>query len=73
MYLEDGCCRVSTWFCNDAVLAGEGISSLGVSSSLEKLKIKHQCTGLQGDCLVPVLHGVTGSGSKEAFSTLEMG
>ena len=69
MHLEDGCCRVSIWFCNGAVLAGEGISSVGVSSSLEKLKVKHHCTGLQCDSPVPVLHSVTGS--EEAFSTLE--
>ena len=37
------------------------MSSVGVSSSLEKLKVKYLCTGLQGDCLVPVLHGATGS------------
>ena len=70
VYLEDGCCKVSTWYstCNDAVLAGEGISSVGVSSSLEKLKVKHLHTGLQCDSLVPVLHGATGAGSKDAFS-----
>ena len=71
VYLEDGCCRVSMWFCNGAVLAGKGILSVGMSSSLEKLKVKHHCTCLRCDCLVPVLHGVTGYQSKEAFSTLE--
>ena len=49
-----------------AVLAGKGISSVGVSSSSEELN--H--TGLQCDSLVPVLHSV--AGSKEAFLTLEM-
>ena len=29
------------------------------SSSSEELKVKCLCTGLQYDCLVPVLHGVT--------------
>ena len=72
VHLEDGCCRVSMWFCNDAVLAGKGISPVGVSSSSEELKVKCHHTGLQCDCLVLVLHDVTGSGSKEVFSTLEM-
>ena len=43
VYLEDGCCRVSTWFCNGTVLADKGVSSLGVSSSSEELKVKHHC------------------------------
>ena len=69
VHLEDECCRVSIQFCNGSVLAGNGISSVGVSSSSEELKVVKCHTGLQCDCLVPVLHGVTSS--KEAFSTLE--
>ena len=46
VHLQGGHCRVSMWFCNHAVLAGNGISSVGVSSSSEELKVKCHCTGL---------------------------
>ena len=69
VHLEDGCCRVFMWFCNGAVLAGNGISSVGVSSSSEELKVKCHHSGLQCNCLVSVLHSVTGS--KDIFLTLE--
>ena len=33
VYLEDGCCKASAWYCTCGVLSGDGISSVGVSSS----------------------------------------
>ena len=67
--LEGGCCRKSMGFCNGAILEGDGLLALELSSSLEVLKVNQQHTGLWCDWLVPVLHGVTGS--KEMFSALD--
>ena len=74
VHLEGDCWKASVWYCTGSVLFGDGISSIGVSSSSssEELKVRHLHTGLQCDSLVPVLHGITGCGSKDAFLTLEM-
>ena len=41
------------------------------SSSSEELKVRHLCTGLQGNSLIPLGCGVIGLGSKDACSSLE--
>ena len=69
VHLEGGCCRKTTGFCNGAILEGDGMSSVGVSSSSEELKVNRCHTGLWYDWLVTVLHGV--AGSKEMFSSLK--
>ena len=47
---------------------------MGVSSAsfLEELKVRCLCTSLQGDSLIPLVHGMTGLGSKDACSSLGM-
>ena len=56
--------------CTGDVLRGEGTSSAEVSSSSEGLYVNLLHTGLRLDTLV--LHGVTGTGLKEAFLMLEI-
>ena len=68
VHLEDSCCRKSMGFCNGAMLEGNGLSTVRVSSSSEELKVNQHLTSLQYDWLVPVLCGV--AGSKEMFSSL---
>ena len=74
VHLEGGHWEASTWCCFDGVLSGDGVTSAGMtsSSSSEELKDKHLHTGLWCDSLLPELCGVTGSGSKDVFSTLEI-
>ena len=69
VHLECGCCRKSMGFCNGAMLEGNGLSTVRVSSSSEELKANQCHTGLWCGWLVPVLHGI--AGSKETFSSLE--
>ena len=58
------------------VVSGLGMETSSVdvssSSSSEELKVRCLHTSLWCGSLVPVLHGVTGSGSKDAFSSLKM-
>ena len=49
VHFEGGCCRKTTGFCNGAILEGEGMSSVGMSSSSEELKFNQCCTGLWYD------------------------
>ena len=51
------------------VVLGFGKVTSGVASSSDELNDSHLCTGLGGAC--NMFHGVTGSGSNEAYSILE--
>ena len=70
MHLGDSDCGSHPWYCTCGALQGEGTSSSAVSSEEEELCVNLLCTGLSHKSLV--LCGATGTGSKEAFSTLEM-
>ena len=69
VHFECGCCRKYMGFCNGAILVGDGLSTVRVSSSSEELNVNRCHTGLQCDWLVPVLCGFTGT--KEMLSSLE--
>ena len=72
MHLEGKCWKVSVWCCTGSALCGDGVSSIGVSSSSssEELKVRHLCTSLQGNFLIPLLCGMTESWIKWCmFST----
>ena len=69
MHLGDSDCGLHPWYCTCGALQGEGTSSSAVSSSSEELYVNFLHTGLSHESLV--LHGVTRTGTKEAFSTLE--
>ena len=70
MHLGDSDCGSHSWCCTCSALQGEGTSSSAVSLLSEELYVNLLHTGLSHKSLV--LHGVNGTGSKEAFSMLEM-
>ena len=73
VHLDSNFWKVSAGCCTGGVLCGDGVSSIRVSSSSssEELKVRHLHTSLQGNSLIPLLCGVTGSGLKDACSSLE--
>ena len=58
------------WYCTCGAWQGGGTLSSVVSSSSEDLYVNLLHTGLRHNSLE--LHGIAGTGSKEAFSMLEM-